>query len=138
MHKFGLVRAAAINRWLSTANLELKTPRLSRLRFEVNKITLMMLLLLVSWFPSTDHRSAVAPHPSVNCFPNSSPNQAAQYHFLELNLRRCLVRVRSDWRFTVNQFVLATRPLRLTTSNFIFQLNTYDYSPYVTSSLTRS
>jgi hypothetical protein len=42
-----------------------------------------------------------------------------------------------DWRFTANQFVLATSPLRLTTSNFIFQLNTCCYSPYVTSSLTR-
>jgi hypothetical protein len=29
-----------------------------------------------------------------------------------------------DWRFTPNQFVLATSPLRLTASNFIFQLNT--------------
>jgi hypothetical protein len=35
------------------------------------------------------------------------------------------------------QFVLATIPLRLTTSNFIFQLNTCVYSPYITSSLTR-
>jgi hypothetical protein len=42
-----------------------------------------------------------------------------------------------DWRFTANQFVLATSPLRLTKSNFIFQLNTCGYSPYVTSSLTR-
>jgi hypothetical protein len=42
-----------------------------------------------------------------------------------------------DRRFTVNQFVLATSPLRLTTSNFIFQLNTCGYSPYVTSSLRR-
>jgi hypothetical protein len=42
-----------------------------------------------------------------------------------------------DWRFTVNQFVLVTSPLRLTTSNFIFQLNTCGYSPYVISSLTR-
>jgi hypothetical protein len=42
-----------------------------------------------------------------------------------------------DWRFTANQFVLATNPLRLTTSNFIFQLNTCNYSPYITSSLTR-
>jgi hypothetical protein len=42
-----------------------------------------------------------------------------------------------DWRFTANQFVLATSPLRLTTCNFIFQLNTCSYSPYVTSSLTR-
>jgi hypothetical protein len=27
-----------------------------------------------------------------------------------------------DWRFTANQFVLATSPLRPTTSNFIFQV----------------
>jgi hypothetical protein len=42
-----------------------------------------------------------------------------------------------DWRFTANQFVLATSPLRLTTSNFIFRLNACGYSLYVTSSLTR-
>jgi hypothetical protein len=42
-----------------------------------------------------------------------------------------------DWRFTANQFVLATSPLILTTSKFIFQLNICGYSPYVISSLTR-
>jgi hypothetical protein len=42
-----------------------------------------------------------------------------------------------DWRFTANQFVLAQSPLRLTTSNFIFQLNTCGYNPHVTYSLTR-
>jgi hypothetical protein len=42
-----------------------------------------------------------------------------------------------DWRFTANQFVLAISPLGLTTSNFIFQLNLYGYSPYVTTSLKR-
>jgi hypothetical protein len=42
-----------------------------------------------------------------------------------------------DWRFIANHFVLATSPLRLTTSNFIFQQNTCGCSPYVTSSLTR-
>jgi hypothetical protein len=42
-----------------------------------------------------------------------------------------------DWRFTANQFVLMTSPLRLKASNFIVQLNTCGYSPYVTSSLTR-
>jgi hypothetical protein len=42
-----------------------------------------------------------------------------------------------DWRFTSNQFVLATIPLRLTTNNLIFQLNTCGYSPYVISSLSR-
>jgi hypothetical protein len=41
------------------------------------------------------------------------------------------------WRFTANQFVLATSPLRLTTRIFIFQLNASGYSPYVTLSLTR-
>jgi hypothetical protein len=34
-----------------------------------------------------------------------------------------------DWRFTANQFVLTTGPLRPTTSNFIFQLNICGYSP---------
>jgi hypothetical protein len=40
------------------------------------------------------------------------------------------------WRFTANHFVFATSPLRHTTNNFIFQLNTCGRSPYVTSSLT--
>jgi hypothetical protein len=42
-----------------------------------------------------------------------------------------------DWRFIANQFVLATIPLRLTTRIFFPQLNTYGFSPHVTSSLTR-
>jgi hypothetical protein len=42
-----------------------------------------------------------------------------------------------NWQFSDNQFVLATSPLNLTTSNFIFQLNTCSYSPSVTSALTR-
>jgi hypothetical protein len=40
-------------------------------------------------------------------------------------------------RFTASQFFLATSPLRFTTSNFIFQLNTCGYNPYVTSCLSR-
>jgi hypothetical protein len=36
-----------------------------------------------------------------------------------------------DWRFTANQVVLATSPLRPTTRIFIFQLNICSYSPYV-------
>jgi hypothetical protein len=40
-----------------------------------------------------------------------------------------------DLQFTANQFILATSPLGLTTSNF-FQLNTCSFSPYVISSLT--
>jgi hypothetical protein len=42
-----------------------------------------------------------------------------------------------DWRFTANHFDLAPCPLRLTTSNFIFQMNTCGHSLHVTSSLTR-
>jgi hypothetical protein len=42
-----------------------------------------------------------------------------------------------DWRFTAHQFVLATSSLRLTTTNFSFQLNTCGYNRYVTSSLMR-
>jgi hypothetical protein len=42
-----------------------------------------------------------------------------------------------DWRFTANQFVLATSPLRLTTRKFVFQLNTCGYSFHVTSSRHR-
>jgi hypothetical protein len=42
-----------------------------------------------------------------------------------------------DWRFTASKFVLVTSPLRITTRNFIFQLNTCCQCPYVTSSLTR-
>jgi hypothetical protein len=42
-----------------------------------------------------------------------------------------------DWRFTVNQFVLASSPLRLTTRDFFFQLSLCGNSPYVTFSLTR-
>jgi hypothetical protein len=42
-----------------------------------------------------------------------------------------------DWRFTANQFVLPTNPLRLTTNNFIFQLRTCGSSLCVTSSLPR-
>jgi hypothetical protein len=40
-------------------------------------------------------------------------------------------------RFTANQFVLATTPLRLSTSIFFFQLNTCFHSPYITSSLAK-
>jgi hypothetical protein len=41
-----------------------------------------------------------------------------------------------DWRFTVNQFVLAPSPLRTKNNHSFIQLNTWDYSPYVTSTLT--
>jgi hypothetical protein len=38
------------------------------------------------------------------------------------------------WRFTTNQSFLVTNPLRLMTSNFIFQLKACGYGPYITSS----
>jgi hypothetical protein len=42
-----------------------------------------------------------------------------------------------DWRFIANLFISATSPMRVTTRIFIFQLNTWSHSPYVTFSLTR-
>jgi hypothetical protein len=52
---------------------------------------------------------------------------------------RVRVRVRVTLRLSVyRQSVrLGDKPLETTTTNFIFQLNTCGYSPYVTSSLTR-
>jgi hypothetical protein len=41
-----------------------------------------------------------------------------------------------DWRFTANQFVLATSPLRYH-DQYFFQMNSCGCSPYVTSFLTR-
>jgi hypothetical protein len=45
--------------------------------------------------------------------------------------------LRYDWRFTANQFVLASSPSRLTTRDFFFQLISCGNSPYVTPFLTR-
>jgi hypothetical protein len=42
-----------------------------------------------------------------------------------------------NWRFTVNQFVLAPSPSRLAIRGFFFQLNSCGHSPYITSSLTQ-
>jgi hypothetical protein len=42
-----------------------------------------------------------------------------------------------DWRFTANHFGLASSPLRLTITDFSFQLSSCSNSLYVTSSLTR-
>jgi hypothetical protein len=42
-----------------------------------------------------------------------------------------------DWRFTANQFVLASSPLRHTARIFFSQLNTCGHIPYITSSLMR-
>jgi hypothetical protein len=50
--------------------------------------------------------------------------------------RRLKSKLLYDWRFTANQFVLASIPWKTTTTDF-FQLNLCGKSPYVTSSLTR-
>jgi hypothetical protein len=42
-----------------------------------------------------------------------------------------------DWRFTVNQFVFAPSPLRLTAGIYFSQMNTCGSSLHITSSLTR-
>jgi hypothetical protein len=42
-----------------------------------------------------------------------------------------------DWRFTANQFISVSSPLRPTTRDSSFQLNRCGNTPYVTSSLTR-
>jgi hypothetical protein len=49
------------------------------------------------------------------------------------------IRVRATLQLTVYRQSVCPgdKPLRLTTSNFIFQLNTCSYSPYLTSCLTR-
>jgi hypothetical protein len=75
---------------------------------------------------STSHAQVLSSQPPVqNC--------------LKRKLTTNWVRVRVTLRLaiTASQFVLATSPLRLTISNFIFQLNTCGYSHYVRSSLTR-
>jgi hypothetical protein len=53
---------------------------------------------------------------------------------------RIRFRARVSLRLAVyrQSFRLGDKPLRLTTSNFIFQLNACDYSSYVTSSLKRA
>jgi hypothetical protein len=74
----------------------------------------------------------------LNYSPNCQPRRLSQLSSTadsQLLLRE--LEIFYDWWFTANQFVLATSPLRLTTSNFIFQLNTCGYSPYIASSLSR-
>jgi hypothetical protein len=75
------------------------------------------------------------------CFFNTKLHSVTSCNVPNRNCARSLSESESellyDWRFTANQFVLATSPLSLTTSNFIFQLNTCSYSPYVTFPLTK-
>jgi hypothetical protein len=57
--------------------------------------------------------------------------------YMNYSLRGSVSQLLLNWRFTANQFILGTSPLRLTISNYIFQMNTCSYNPYVTPSLTR-
>jgi hypothetical protein len=73
--------------------------------------------------------------------PEISP--CVSYQLLQLATDQLSVRVRVRVRVTLRlavyrrQFVLATSPFSLWTSNFIFQLNACGYSPYVTFPLKR-
>jgi hypothetical protein len=74
--------------------------------------------------------------------PSYASKESKSSRNLKIDCQRHIrVRVKSellyDWRFTSNEFFLTTSPLKLTTSNFIFQLNTCSCNPYVTSSPTR-
>jgi hypothetical protein len=54
----------------------------------------------------------------------------------DYQLTKVKVKVNDDWRFTANQFILASSPLRPTIRHF-FSTEPCGNSPYVTSSLTR-
>jgi hypothetical protein len=106
------------------------------LRFHVHILTDYRLPHSSSW-----SNSWLLSHRRV--YPPLSTNR---YHWLALISDSQLVcssvlksesEFRHDWPLTANQFVLATSPLSLTSSNVIFQLNICGYSPYVTSFLTR-
>jgi hypothetical protein len=96
--------------------------------------------------PSKSSRHRL-PHNSLQCFNWLTPRLAAVSYqppsllFTDRLSTYCSSKSESelpyDWRYTSNQFVLTTRPLRPTTSNSFLQLNTCGQSPYVTSSLTR-
>jgi hypothetical protein len=91
----------------------------------------------------TSHKT-FSPMSTVGCFPG---DKAAGAWSWPLAQSSCLgydwVKLKSQSQsqsqsyFTANHFILETSPLRLKSSNFIFQLNTCGYSPYVTSSLIR-
>jgi hypothetical protein len=74
------------------------------------------------------------PLPPAQILLSQTPVQ--NYQLTKLIVQRSELLLVYDWRFTANQFVLATSPSRLSTSKF-FQLNTCSHSPYVISSLTR-
>jgi hypothetical protein len=79
---------------------------------------------------TTDYSSSHITNWHIVIFRFNLIRLSLDYDSLLLLVVRVRVRVRVALR-------PATRPLRLTTSNFIFQLNTCGCSLYVTSSLTR-
>jgi hypothetical protein len=83
---------------------------------------------LNTWTFTSNHYEVFLSFPLPTKHSTGTPLPILQCHLLKLLY---------DGRFTANQFVLATGLLGPTTSNFIFQMITSDYSPYVTSSLTR-
>jgi hypothetical protein len=72
-----------------------------------------------------------------HAFLSQSSRAAASRDSLDSHLPKSESEWLYDWRLTACQFILATSPLRLTTHKFICQLNTFSYSPCVTSSLAR-
>jgi hypothetical protein len=99
---------------------------------------LTMEILHLPAFRSYLHRLSF--RTACQLFPRLSLPCRAELHsalFFTTELPKSGSQLLHDWRLTANQLVLAWSPLRLTTSNFIFQLNTCCYRPYVTSSLTR-
>jgi hypothetical protein len=129
------------------------------LYFTVSRPTLGPTQPLIRWVLEALSPEVKRPSREVGCSPLSSSEvksygailplpDTPSWHGAFLFLPSMLCRARGwsqiikrqllyDWRFTTNQFILATSPLRLTTSNFFFQLNTCSYSPYVTISLMR-
>jgi hypothetical protein len=71
-------------------------------------------------------------------FPNSPRPRVPAAHFSQQQFSTDNSKSESvlhcNWPFTANRFVLTPSLLRFTTK-FLFQLNSYGHSPYVTSSL---
>jgi hypothetical protein len=70
------------------------------------------------------------------CLPQFPGGESiSHYWFNQCFMSKSKSKLLYDWRFTINQFILASSSLRLTARNF-FQLNPCSHSLYVTSSLT--
>jgi hypothetical protein len=89
---------------------------------------------VTSHFPVTDRNSGDSSAYVLNCIRSSLHRLPCKSLTSKTESESELL---YDWRFTADQFVLATSPLRPTSRIFIFQQNTCSNSPYVTSSMTR-